>query len=288
MKTAIIADSTGDLSDEILSLPDIYQITLKTVFNDDTTFEDSNKISKIKNFYKKLKNSSTLPKTSQPEPAQTVQILKSLIKKKYQNVIFILLSSGLSGTIQTCKTIAKNYKNKINSFFVDSKGVSVVIENLVNQALRLLKEKKDLNLITKKLQWAANQSDIYILLGNLKNLVKGGRLSRSEGFLGNLLRIKPVLDINNSGKVIVLEKVRTSKRAFKHLLGYISEKYRKFKGKAIVYFAHADDEETAINLKKEFLKNHPNAQIIVRYLTPVLGTYGGNGTIGTVVIPTVH
>ena len=49
MKTAIIADSTGDLPDEILSLPDIYQITLKTVFNDDTTFKDSNKISKIKN-----------------------------------------------------------------------------------------------------------------------------------------------------------------------------------------------------------------------------------------------
>lgn len=288
MSTALITDSTATLSDELLNHSDVYQVFLKVTFPDGEVFTDTNDETVTKRFYERMNETNTIPTTSQPEPGQYVELMDELVEKEYDNALFIHLSGNLSGTLQTAQMVARQYENKINSYFVDSKGTSFIIENLLIQGQHLLEAGNDLDTIVEKLQWVSNHAFIYVVLEDLDNLVKGGRLSRGSAIVGNLLKIKPILIIDEEGKVKVFEKPRTIKRAYKRFYDLIDEAYEKYEGKINIAFAHGNVKKELEKVQNKVKEQYPELNYRFGYLTPILGTHGGQGAKGMGIIPIVE
>lgn len=288
MSTALITDSTATLSDELLDHPDIYQVFLKVTFPDGEVFTDTNDETVTKRFYQRMNETDTIPTTSQPEPGQYVKLMDELVEKGYDNALFIHLAENLSGTLQTAQMVANQYKDKINSYFVDSKGVSFIIENILLQGQALLEAGNDLDTVVKKLQWVSDHAFIYVILEDLDNLVKGGRLSKGSALVGNLLKIKPILIVDENGEVKVFAKPRTIKRAYKRFYDLIDEAYEKYEGKINLAFAHGNVKEELEKVKNTVEEKYPELNYRFGYLTPILGTHGGQGAKGMGIIPIVE
>lgn len=287
MKTAIVVDSTGSLSNDLLNEPYIYQVNLNVTFSDGEIYTDSSSETKAKEFFQKLANSKAIPKTSQPEPGQFIEVLEDIKQKGYENVLFIHLSSALSGTLQTAKMLAKEYENDFNSYFVDSTGTSFVIESLVEQALILLERGTAMEEVVEKLEWVAKESDIYLVVEDLSYLVKGGRISKGSSMIGNFLNIKPILLVPEEGNIELFEKVRTTKRALKRMNEVLIEKMEKYDGKAKIAFAHANAEKQVLKQIGKLQTKYPDTMYRSGFLTVIIGAHVGEGAIGCAVIPLV-
>ena len=283
MKSAILVDSTSTLTDELLNNPDIYQVNLQVTSPDGTVFTDTSDKSNIIEFYNKLQSSDDLPTTSQPEPGQFIEQLTKIKEQGYDQVFFIHLSKELSGTMQTAQMMAKEFEDDFDSCFIDSQSTSVIMKELVEKCLVLLEKGYDADTIVEKLNWVAEETKVFVAIENLENLIKGGRLSRTSGMIGNLLKIKPILLLDKT--VEVYEKVRTSKRMIKRMRELIDEEYERFNGDCDFFFAHGNVEDEILDLMNQVKEKYPEQKYYQDLLTPILGTHGGTGCKGIAVIP---
>ena len=229
----------------------------------------------------------TLPTTAQPSPAQFIDILDTIVAQGYDHVIFIHLSQKFSGTLDTARMIAHDYNDRLKSYFINSKGVSLVMRNMIEQTLRLLDERDDIESIIDDLNWLAEQSTIYLMVEDLDNLVKGGRLGHASAFIGNLMQIKPLLKIGADGSVEMFEKIRTKRRVYKRFIELIEEKMDNFDNNAQLYFAHGDAHDDIMTVIELLKKKYPEQTYTLDTLTPIIGVHGGKGTIGMAVVPTI-
>lgn len=200
----IITDSASDLSQNnkngITVLP-------MTISFDNETYEDGVTLTPD-NFYMKLIESSTLPKTSQVSPYAFSEAYEKALEHSDQ-VIVITLSSKLSGTYQSACIAAEDYQDKV--YVIDSENVSVGEQLLINYAFSLIQQGLDAKAITQQLNTIKKRIHLVALLDTLEYLKKGGRISGSAAFLGNILSIKPVIAIAD-GEVAFLGKARGSKQ----------------------------------------------------------------------------
>lgn len=200
----IITDSASDLSQNnkngITVLP-------MTISFDNETYEDGVNLTPD-NFYMKLIESSTLPKTSQVSPYAFNEAYEKALEHSDQ-VIVITLSSKLSGTYQSACIAAEDYQDKV--YVIDSENVSVGEQLLIDYAFSLIQQGLDAKAITQQLNTIKKRIHLVALLDTLEYLKKGGRISGSAAFLGNILSIKPVIAIAD-GEVAFLGKARGSKQ----------------------------------------------------------------------------
>lgn len=285
MKTAFLVDSTGTLSTDLLNHENVFQVTLSSTFPDGTSYTDTRDDKKTIEFYKKMSASKELPKTSQPEPAQFIEAFDQIKAAGFDNVIVVVLSSQISGTFQTAQMIAQDYEDDFDTYFIDSKGASLVIESIVEQGLTLMDHGLDIETVCEKLRWVADESDIFLMVEDLKNLSKGGRLSKGESLVGNLLNIKPILIIDSEGLVKPYEKVRTTKRALKRLNELIDEKMQKYDNNAKICFAHANEEAKVMKQIEKLQVKYPETIFRADFLSIIIGTHTGEGAVGFGVIP---
>ena len=287
MKTAIITDSTATLSEKLKEHPAVFQVFPSLEFEDGETFTDQPDSISPKEFYRKLTEVDTLPTTAQPSPAQFIDILDTIVAQGYDHVIFIHLSQKFSGTLDTARMIAHDYNDRLKSYFINSKGVSLVMRNMIEQTLRLLDEREDIESIIDDLNWLAEQSTIYLMVEDLDNLVKGGRLGHASAFIGNLMQIKPLLKIGADGSVEMFEKIRTKRRVYKRFIELIEEEMDHFDNNAQLYFAHGDAHDDIMTVIELLKKKYPEQSYTLDTLTPIIGVHGGKGTIGMAVVPTI-
>lgn len=285
MKTAIIIDSTAYASKEIANHPDVYELKMTARFEDGVEFIDSSDPMIQEQFYYKLQESKSLPKTSQPSPGKYIELVEEIIDKGYEQLICIHISQPFSGVYQTAKMITDEYADKITSRVVDSKGTSLVIESLVVQALEMVDKGLELQDIYEKLEWVARESAIYLTVDDLENLVKGGRLGPNQAKIGNLLKIKPLLFVDANGEVQLLDTIRTDKRINRRLAQIAKEAVEDYPNGIMLGFAHAVDEERMTASIEEVKKAIPNNSYQTATLGPVIGTHTGAGTIGMGTIP---
>jgi DegV family protein with EDD domain len=119
---------------------------------------------------------------------------------------------------------------------------------------------------------------VYVLVDTLKYLVKNGRLSSASGFLGTLLKIKPLLHIQKDGRLVPFEKIRTTSKAQARLIEIVQ---KDIEGHSVVMFiAYTNNEERAKELKEQILSSRPELVIEIVPLTPVVGAHAGPGTLG--------
>lgn len=285
MKTAIIIDSTAYANESIRNHPDIYELFLTTTFEDGTQFLDSSDVEEQKEFYDKLCASDNLPKTSQPAPGKYIELIEEIIEKGYDQLLCIHLSQTFSGTYQTAKMLTNEYKNQINAHVIDSKGVSLIIGALVEQALDMIEKDLPFETICEKTEWSAKHATIYLTVSDLDNLAKSGRANKAVAKIGGLLKIRPLLCVNGQGEVELLEKIRTDKKVNRRLSEIALEDYNKFPNGMMLKFAHAVDIEKLQDMIDVVHETLPELEYEIGTLGPVIGTHAGVGTIGMGTIP---
>lgn len=288
MKIAYIVDSTAGLKPELREHPDVYVVNLTIQFANGEVYEDSTDDVIVRQFYETLKQQPEPPKTAQPSPGVYHELVEKLIESGYEAILAIHLSSKISGTYQTAYMILQEYAQRVKVAVIDSKGVSVVIENALEQALQLQEKGNSFEQIVEKIEWVVEHAHIYMMIDDLNYLVKGGRLSSANAILGSLLKIKPLLEFTTTGEVQVIEKIRTEKRVFQKWETFVQEAINQFSQGVHIRFAHGESYETLLELQDKMKRAFPEiVSFGMGYLTPVVGVYGGNGVKGIALIPNV-
>ena len=220
MNIGILTDSTCDLPNSIIEKYNIEFIPL-TVRIGDKQFKDKTEITS-KEFFNKIKKSQEMPTTSQPSAGE-FSAKYAKLNEKYDHIISIHLSSHLSGTIQSAKLALKDNPN-YNVSIIDSKSASMGLGFLVILAAKLVKKGYEKNEIIKRLEKARQDIEIYLTVDDLSFLQKGGRISKAQSFIGNLINLKPVLKLDfNSKSVEPIDKVRGTKKTHNKILGFLND-----------------------------------------------------------------
>lgn len=231
-----------------------------------------------KEFYEIVVNNPDINiSTSQTSTNKITNIYEELKDEGYTDIIAVVISSKLSGTYQGA-VLAKDMVEGVNVYVIDSRSVSYGEAYLVLEAIKMIKNGKKTREIIDKLEKIRDNIYIYVLVDTLKYLVKNGRLSAASGFLGTLLKIKPLLHVQRDGTLVPFEKIRTKTKAQARLLEVIES---DIKNKNVVLFiAYTNNEDEAKDMKEKISAIRPDINIELVPLTPVVGAHAGPGTLG--------
>jgi DegV family protein with EDD domain len=203
MKTRIIVDSTADLIPEIKNR--VHVVPLTVHFGDEEYIDGVN--IDHKTFYEKLIETDVLPTTSQATPDAFIKEFEK-VKEASESAIVITLSSKFSGTYQSAKIAVGEYEN---IYLIDSGTAAIGVGILVELAFSLLDSGKSAEEAVQILEEEKKKIVIVALVDTLEYLKRGGRVSKTVAFAGNVLNIKPVLSVTE-GNINLIGKARGSKR----------------------------------------------------------------------------
>lgn len=191
----VIVDSGMDQNDWIKNKYDIDFLPLSIIIENEA-FIDEQDIT-LDELHTEMK-SGKMPSTSQPSPGQVQEILEKN-RKEGNDVIFVTIWEKLSGTYQVIKSVVDEYKEQYPNFkaaIIDSRSASVAETLIAIQAVEMVEAGYDFEDVVEQAQWNADNILIYLTVDNLNWLVQGGRLSKTAGFVGSALNVKPILTVN--------------------------------------------------------------------------------------------
>lgn len=284
MKIAIIVDSTATLQEDLSNLENVFQVKLSVIFPDGEVREDSSDPQVISDYYNQLETMTVLPTTSQPTNGQIYDVYEGIVKAGYDEVYGVVISGQLSGTKSSLEAVSREFTDQVTTHIIDAKSTSGVSQHLVRECLRLLEAGHKAEKIVPALNKVANEAETYIMVGSLDNLVKGGRLSAAGAFFGNLLKITPLIKIDQTGSLEVIDKIRTDRKMKERFKGIYEAAHAKYGDRLHVSVAHSNASERALELVAHMSDDMDMSQVTVSALTPVVGTHVGNGSIGIFIV----
>lgn len=273
-KIAIITDSTAYLSQETVDQYGIHVLPLKVHWEGET-FRDNVDIHP-QNFYEDLEKTEWLPTTSQPSMQEFLNLYEK-VAPDVDAIIVILISSGISGTVDSARSAAQEF-DKVPVEVVDSHLTSVGLALVVKKAADLISEGVALNEVVRQVKEIAADVRTYFVVDTLKYLHKGGRIGGASRYVGTALKIKPILTLTPDGRIDALEKVRTRKKALQRVIR-IAHKYAD-NGKVIGGVIHANAPEMAKQFMEMAYESLDVKELDLYELSPVIGTHVGPGTLG--------
>lgn len=274
-KVAILTDTNSSITIKEAEELGVYLI-LMPVLIDGKEYLEERDISKDL-FYEKLKNGADIT-TSQPSPGVILEMYDKILQE-HEELVYIPMSSGLSGTCQTAKMLAQDYNGRVH--VADNGRITITMMQAVLDALVMAKEGKSGAEIKEYLEKDALNAPIYLVVDDLNYLKKGGRVTAAAAAIATVLNIKPVLHVNG-GKIDSFAKVRGNKQAIKAMFKAIEdERDTRFAGKKYrMNAAYAGDDSVGEAWKKEIKEHYPDVDIKVYSLPMSISTHVGPGTIG--------
>ncbi|CAI3256239.1 DegV family protein [Enterococcus cecorum] len=276
MKLAIVTDSTAFIPTAISNHPDIYILPIPVIL-DGKIYNEGIDIH-ADEYYDLLKASKEFPTTSQPALGEVVSLYEKLAKEGYTDIISIHLSGGISGFVNTLFALQGTIEG-INIHPFDSKITSMPMGNMVQKALEMKDAGKSIEEILDYLDYIRSNTRAFLIVDDLNNLVRGGRLTNGAAIIGGLLKIKPILTFED-GKIVLYEKIRSSKKAFAKAEELVFESAQQCPGKVKYYVIHANNLEVAKEEKAKLEAQFPDIQVEIGYFGPVIGTHLGEKAIG--------
>lgn len=275
-KKKIVTDSTSDLSQKYLTDNDINVIPLNLTI-DGKAFEDQIDISS-EAFIEKIENDADV-KTSQPAIGKFIDLYDEL-GADGSEIISIHMTSGLSGTYQTA--LQASQMTKSNVTVIDSKSISYGLGYQVQHVVKWNNEGLSTTDIVNQINELQKDIKLYVVIGQLNQLIKGGRISKTKGLIGNMMKIKPIGTLVD-GKIELIHNSRTQNASIQYLKKEITQFIGDKKIKSIG-IAHANIIEFVDKIKKHFTEEFNFTQYDTNVTTPVISTHTGQGAIGLVVL----
>ncbi len=272
MKTAFVTDSGTGKTVAQLEESGIFSIPLQVSY-DNTNYQDLEELS-LERIYELMKEGVMLS-TSLPSLGKIEVLFEQLKRQGYERIFAVPICSGLSGTLNAMEMCAKTVGLAFE--YLDCHVTAIVQEYLVKKAKELYEQGVSIEEIKEKLQVVIDTTNTYLLPNDLQHLKRGGRLTPLAATLGGLLRIKPILKINQDtqGKIDVVDKVRTMHKAMDKVIERMKEE--GVDENYIITIADADDREEALHYKEKVEAAFPNAQIQIITLVSVVGVHTGRG-----------
>jgi DegV family protein with EDD domain len=278
-KYIITTDTTCDLPDEYLKqhnigLISIYYSLNGTIYGDDNTLEP-------KAFYNVMR-SGAMPTTMAANPDVAKKTFTQLLDKGY-DILHIAFSSALSGSCSVAETVARELCEErpgSKIIIVDSLCASLGEGLFVHKAVQLKENGKTIDEVKEWLEKNKLNLCHMFTVDDLHHLHRGGRVSKASAIIGTLINVKPVLHVDNEGRLIPLINVRGRKKALTNLVDQMAARLKDSQiTNDIVFISHGDCEEDAMFVAGLIKERFGIQQFIINYICPTIGAHSGPGTV---------
>lgn len=232
-------------------------------------------------FYDTMRNGS-MPTTAQVNPADAREVFEPYLKKG-MDVLHIAFSSGLSGSYNSSRIAAEELSEEYPDakiVVIDSLAASLGQGLLVHKAVQMKGKGKSLDEIADWLEkYKCNLCHIFTV-DDLFHLYRGGRVSKMTAVFGTMVNIKPVLHVNNEGKLINIDKVRGRKKSLNDLVNKMEQKIGSYRDKNdIIFISHGDCLDDAKYVAKQVEERFGYKEFLFNDVGATIGAHSGPGTV---------
>ncbi len=277
----VITDSHGGISQAEADRLGVLVLPMPFFFGEECYYEDVS-ISRD-TFFERL-NAGEEVSTSQPTPEEVMQIWREALTQ-YDEVLYMPISSGLSGACNTAKMLAQEEEFAGKVHVVDNGRISTPMHRSILDALELIEEGYDAETICKILEESRDKMSIYIAVETLEYLKKGGRVTPSAAAIANVLNIKPILKLD-VGVLDTYKKCRGMKKARRDMLEAMKQDLEvRFKqeyeaGEVYLLAASSADEATTQEWLEEINEFFPGMEVLCDNLSLGISCHVGEGGLG--------
>jgi DegV family protein with EDD domain len=271
---SIVADSTADLPEEIVREFDI-EIVRNLIILDGKSLQDGKDISR-EEYYTRLPNMNPPPTTATASSGIYQQSYESLFRRGAKQILSIHPPLNLSGIINAATIASKAFGNRVQIF--DSGQVSLGSGFQILAAAEAIRKGANLETVLRMLTSMRKRARIIAILDTLEYVRRSGRVSWARARIGNLLQIKPFIELKE-GAVTSLGECRTRGKGFQRLMEFLYQS-GNLERLAIL---HTNAEEDALRFQSELSFDLPNPPLIVN-VTTVIGTHVGPNGLGFVAV----
>lgn len=279
MSYLIVMDASADIDSNVFLEEDIRFIPMQYSLNEE--MRESKGIESeelLKSFYDSQR-SGELTKTTQITPYQYINFFSKLLNEGY-SILYLSLSSGLSSTYQSAMLAASELNDEHKDekvYVVDSLGATGGIGVLLELACKYRKEGKSIEENCALLNNAKLKLHHFFMVQDLMYLKRGGRVSGATAVVGTVLGIRPILKIDENGKLVNFAKRRGNKLALEELAKLFNENYEL--NDSPIYVVDGDAKELGDFLASEIKKLIPEAVVKRNMLSPIIGAHTGPGLV---------
>ena len=279
MSYLIVMDASADIDSKVFIEEDIRFIPMQYSLNEE--MRESKGIESeelLKSFYDSQR-SGELTKTTQITPYQYINFFSKLLNEGY-SILYLSLSSGLSSTYQSAMLAASELNDEHKDekvYVVDTLGATGGIGVLLELACKYRKEGKSIEENCALLNNAKLKLHHFFMVQDLMYLRRGGRVSGATAVVGTVLGIRPILKIDENGKLVNFAKRRGNKLALEELAKLFNENYEL--NDSPIYIVDGDAKELGDFLASEIKKLIPEAVVKRNMLSPIIGAHTGPGLV---------
>lgn len=257
-------------------------ISMPYTIGTDEKFYDLGKTHDFKAFFDLMKNGE-VPKTSAINEYAYTEYFEPILARG-EDIYYITFSHEMSGTFQAMYNVINQLKEKYPEREIrikNTKSISLGCGLIVYYGAQKYLEGASMDELDAYLDEIIPHSATYFVVNDLTYLYRGGRISGTSKVVGNLLGIKPILAVNEEGKIVNVDKVKGTKKALSTILEYMKQKASDLdKYKVFILQANCEDEANAF--KQKIIDTFGELDITVQPIGPVIGSHCGPGTIGLV------
>lgn len=272
-RVAIVTDSVSDLSNELADRYGITVVPLNVHFGDEV-FRDQVEIT-TDEFMSKMSSSEKLPTTSQPSVGSFETAFRAT---GAEEIVCVVVSSRLSGTMQSAQIAAQNLVGEIKVEVVDTLSASLGEGFQAIRAAELAEAGQDASTIAQTLRNETGRYHVVFFVETLEHLRRGGRIGKAAQLVGSLLQLRPLLRVDE-GQVVPYERTRTRGKAIQALVGFARDEVVA-EELAVMYNTTPDD---ARKLADTLAPITPDRDIHIVQLGPVIDSHIGPDVLGVVV-----
>ncbi len=272
----IVADSAADLPEEIVRAHGIH-VTPLLLIDGDETYRDGVDVSAAQ-FHERLELEAPVPTTSQPAPADFLEVFGRAAEDG-ENILGVILGSGLSGTFSSAEAAASRFHGA-DVHLMDSQGLTLLTGLLVLKACELAELARPPEEIVAELERIRDQSGVLFTVDTFDRLLASGRVGRGRAMLGSMLSVKPIMELDRHGKVRPLAKALGRDRAQVALLDALAAKIPE-NAKVRFGIVYVGDSEIVDQVSGALRSRYGyDTEILVAPATPVIATHLGIGAWG--------
>jgi DegV family protein with EDD domain len=272
---SIVSDTACDLPDEIILAHGIHLVPLWVMF-ENQVMRDRFDID-ADEFVQRLRGGER-GTTSQPAPADFIEGFRRAAQDG-ETVLAVLLASALSGTYSSAEAAAKRI-DQARMVLFDSRAASLLQGLLVLKAAELAELGWTPERIVTELSRVRDQSGVFFTVDVFDNLLASGRIGRGKVLIADLLDIKPILEVDNTGRVVPLAKVRGRARVLGRMLSILEKRVPRGAKQLRFGLVHVGCEDVLDEIAHELRRIYGERDIVRAAVSPVLATHLGPGAWG--------
>ncbi len=276
----IVTDSTAYLPQEIIGKWALKVVPLKVNF-DTEVFSEGVDLSNDE-FYERLKHAEKLPTTSQPSVGDFKVAYEELLAGGAEGIISIHIAEGISGTVQSARAAAAEMGGAQISA-VNSRVTGPALAMIVIRIAEEIEAGKTLPELTALAEELALSTRIFFVVDTLEYLHKGGRIGGAQAFMGSMLKVKPILSLDNI--IEPVDKARGSAKAVARMIEMAREELAGRRAK--IALTHTRNLEAIMQMKDQVVQalNCDPVPVIINEIGPVIGTHIGPGVLSVAFYP---